>query len=468
MGESLLGGKYGFGGGILRISLDIERRFRILARPAGEIPRFFDDMARANFQTLPGFRDFRPEDCAVRNYLFGHFRQVARRYGFVEYETPVVEGTELYLKKTGGELSSQLFRFEDQGGRDVTLRPEVTASLGRLLVDCQRDYPKPMRWFEIGQCFRYEKPQAGRTREFYQFNVDLLGEERVAADAELIAMSIDLMRGLGFQKGDFVIRLSDRNYWLQYGAAKGLSEEQTTELLQVVDKIEREEEGKLEARLGGMGLTLGEVREAIAAPQSLGENLEQVLENLAARGMSDEVEVDLSIVRGLAYYTGVVFEIFDAKKSMRAVAGGGRYDTLVSSLSDGKVDLPAVGFAIGDVVIRNLIEATPHALAQMRASISRESGCDLFLVIADPSKELEALALATRIRAAGWSVSYPLSPTKFPKQFKMAEAAGARLALVIGSEYPAVSLKVLVTREEIAVSADDDLTNLFTLFSQYL
>ena len=422
-------------------------------------------MAKPTFQSLPGFRDFRPEDCAVRNYLFAKFREVARRYGFLEYETPLVEATELYLKKSGGELGTQLFRFEDQGGRDVTLRPEVTASLGRLLTACQRDYPKPLRWFEIGQCFRYEKPQAGRTREFYQFNVDLIGEPSAAADAELIALSIELMRELGFQKGDFVIRLSDRNYWQKYADSKGLSEAQAAELLQIVDKIEREKEEKLSASLAPLGLTLAEVQEAIQSPSALSENLNTVLSNLEARGMRDDVEIDLSIVRGLAYYTGVVFEIFDAKKSMRAVAGGGRYDSLLSSLSDGKVDLPAVGFAIGDVVIRDLIEKTPHALEKMETSLAAESACDLFLVLADPSQEAKLLALASELRQSGLAVSYSLSATKFAKQFKAAEQAKAPLALVIGSEFPEASLKLIATREEVKITADE---KLYTTLSQYL
>lgn len=391
----------------------------------------------------------------MRNYLFRNFREVARRYGFVEYETPIVEGTELYLKKSGGELSKQLFRFEDQGGRDVTLRPEVTASLGRLLTACQRDYPKPLRWFEIGQCFRYEKPQAGRTREFYQFNVDLIGEADAAADAELIALTIELMRELGFQKGDFVIRLSDRTYWQSFAASKGLSEEQTAELLQVVDKLERDKEGTLPAKLAPLGLTVEEVQSAITSPTALSENLNTVLANLEARGMRDDVEVDLSIVRGLAYYTGVVFEIFDAKKSMRAVAGGGRYDSLVSALSDGKVDLPAVGFAIGDVVIRDLIEKTPHAFEKMQAALKAESACDVFLVIADQDQQANALALASKLRTAGIAVSYPLTATKFAKQFKAAENANATAALVIGNEFPELSLKILATREEVKLTVDD-------------
>ena len=153
-------------------------------------------MAQA-IQSLPGFRDFAPRDCAIRNYLFSCWKTVAHRYGFIEYETPLVESTELYLRKSGDELPTQLFRFQDQGDRDITLRPEVTASLARLAARTQREHPKPMKWFEIGQCFRYEKPQKGRGREFYQFNVDILGEPSAAADAELIAFAIDTMRALG-------------------------------------------------------------------------------------------------------------------------------------------------------------------------------------------------------------------------------------------------------------------------------
>ena len=373
----------------------------------------------------------------------------------MEYETPIVEGTELYLKKTGGELGTQLFRFEDQGGRDVTLRPEVTASLGRVLINSQRAYQKPMRWFEIGQCFRYEAPQAGRTREFYQFNVDLIGEADPAADAELIALTIELMRELGFKQGDFVIRLSDRRYWQEFAAAKDLTEEQAEELLTIVDKLERDKEGKCGPKLEKLGLSLAEVETAIKSPSELSDDLNAVLANLEARGMCDDVEVDLSIVRGLAYYTGVVFEVFDAKKKKRAVAGGGRYDTLVFALSDGKIDLPAVGFAIGDVVIRNLIEETPHALEKMKAALDAESACDVFLILADPEQQANALGLATQLRSAGIAVSYSLTAAKFNKQFKAAEQARAPLALVIGNEFPGVSLKTLATREEVKLTADD-------------
>lgn len=422
-------------------------------------------MAKGAFQTLPGFRDFRPENCAVRNYLFRTFREVARRYGFVEYETPIVEATELYMKKTGGELGTQLFRFEDQGGRDVTLRPEVTASLGRVLIDSQRAYQKPMRWFEIGQCFRYEAPQAGRTREFYQFNVDLIGEVDPAADAELIALTIELMREFGFQQGDFVIRLSDRRYWQDFANTKGLSGEQSEELLSIVDKLERDKNGVSGPKLEKLGISLAEVEEAIKSPSDLSEDLNTVLSNLEARGMKDDVQVDLSIVRGLAYYTGVVFEVFDAKKKKRAVAGGGRYDSLVSALSDGKVDLPAVGFAIGDVVIRNLIEDTPHAFEKMQAALESETSCDVFIIVADPDQQSQALALATKLRSEGIAVSYSLAAAKFNKQFKAAQQSKAQLALVIGNEFPEISLKILASREEVKLTADDSIV---VTISQYL
>lgn len=422
-------------------------------------------MAKGAFQTLPGFRDFRPEDCAVRNYLFRTFREVARRYGFVEYETPIVEATELYMKKTGCELGTQLFRFDDQGGRDVTLRPEVTASLGRVLIDSQRAYQKPMRWFEIGRCFRYEAPQAGRTREFYQFNVDLIGEADPAADAELIALTIELMREFGFKQGDFVIRLSDRRYWQNFANSRGLDEDQAEELLSIVDKLDRDKDGASGVKLEKLGLSLEEVEDAIKSPSQLSEDLSTVLANLEDRGMREDVEVDLSIVRGLAYYTGVVFEVFDAKKKKRAVAGGGRYDTLVSALSDGKVDLPAVGFAIGDVVIRNLIEDTPHASAKMKAALDSETACDVFIVVADPDQQGRALALATRLRAGGVAVSYSLAAAKFNKQFKAAQQSKASLALVIGNEFPEISLKVLTTREEVKLTADDTIVE---TISKYL
>ncbi|MFN5580180.1 MAG: histidine--tRNA ligase [Akkermansiaceae bacterium] len=406
-------------------------------------------MAGLTFQALPGFRDFTPRECAVRNYLFETWRQVARRCGYVEYETPILEDTGLYLKKSGGELSSQLFRFEDQGGRDVTLRPEVTASLARIAAAEQRQYPKPLKWFEIGQCFRYEKPQKGRGREFHQFNVDILGEAGPGADAELIALAVETMLSFGFVEGDFVVRISDRNAWVKFAQARGVSDETMPDFLNLVDKLEREKPEVLTEKLAKFGATLEEVKNFVANPQDAEGSFQEILTDLKARGFGAFVELDLSIVRGLAYYTGVVFEIFDSKKSMRAVAGGGRYDTLVKTISDGAVDMPATGFAMGDYVIRNLIEETTHAAMQMEVWLKRNAaGCEVYMVIPDETERGKALSLVSALRRAGISVDLPLTPVKVGKQFQAAEKCGARFAVIIDAEFPSVKIKNLGSRQE--------------------
>jgi histidyl-tRNA synthetase len=412
-------------------------------------------MAGPTFQSLPGFRDFTPRECAVRNYLFETWRGVARRCGYVEYETPILEDTGLYLKKSGGELSAQLFRFEDQGGRDVTLRPEVTASLARIVSQHQRDFPKPLKWFEIGQCFRYEKPQKGRGREFHQFNVDILGEAGPAADAELIALAIETMLSFGFVAGDFVVRVSDRMAWIDFAEAHGVSEDSIPDFLGIIDKIEREKPEALVQKLAAFSLTPEVVRTFIADPLNASFTYLAIRDELAARGFADYVELDLSIVRGLAYYTGVVFEVFDAKKSMRAVAGGGRYDTLISTISDGAVDMPATGFAMGDYVIRNLIEETTHTAMQMEVWLQRNAAaCDVYVVIADESKRAQSLRLVTDLRRAGISADLPMGNAKVAKQFQSAEKSGARFALVVGTEYPDLKLKILASRTEESGNAE--------------
>jgi histidyl-tRNA synthetase len=406
-------------------------------------------MAGPSFQALPGFRDFIPRECAIRNYLFETWRSVARRSGFMEYETPVLEDTALYLKKSGGELSSQLFRFEDQGGRDVTLRPEVTASLARLAAEHQRHFPKPLKWFEIGQCFRYEKPQKGRGREFHQFNVDILGEAGPEADAELIALSIETMLAFGFKRGDFVVRVSDRKAWVDFAKAHGIDDAALPDFLGIIDKFEREKPEVLEQKLSALGLSVGQVKDFIGNPANASSAFNAIRQDLESRGMGEFIELDLSIVRGLAYYTGVVFEVFDSSKSMRAVAGGGRYDTLVSTISNGAVDMPATGFAMGDYVIRNLIEETPHALMQMEVWLQRHAAaCDVYVVVADENRRADSLSLLTQLRRAGISADIAMTPAKVAKQFQSAERSGARFALVVGAEYPELKLKILSSRTE--------------------
>lgn len=414
-------------------------------------------MADKRLQSLPGFRDFTPRDCAIRNYLFSVWRDVAHRYAFNEYEAPIVESTELYLKKSGGELASQLFRFNDQGGRDITLRPELTASLARIVGANQRDYPKPLKWFEIGPCFRYEKPQKGRGREFIQFNADILGEASANADAELIALAIDTMLALGFQQGDFIIRASDRKSWLSFCSQHGIAE--PAEFLPIIDRLEKLKPEVIDEKLAEFKVTRAEVDAFIENPDNASDDFKAIQKNLEARNLGQFLELDLTIVRGLAYYTGTVFEIFDHKKSMRAVAGGGRYDGLLSTLSNASADMPATGFAMGDMVIRNFIEETPHAAMEMEAWLARNPSCDVYTIIADENNRGNALAVITQLRQAGISTDYPMTRLNVGKQFKKAEQSGARFALVIGSEFPEMQLKILTSRTEKTITANDSVVD---------
>lgn len=417
-------------------------------------------MPDARFQPLPGFRDFAPQECAFRNYLFSTWRRVAHRYGFVEWEAPTLEATELYLKKSGGELPTQLFRFTDQGERDITVRPELTASLGRIAAAYQREYTKPLKWFEIGSCFRYEKPQKGRLREFVQFNADILGEAGEGSDAELIALAIDCMREFGFTAEDFVVRVSDREVWLRYAAENGVPEERVGDFLAVIDKFERDRPEACQEKLDAFGMKREDLVTFIQNPPAgCSPRYDAVLAELEARGLAEFVQLDLHVVRGLAYYTGLVFEIFDKGRSLRAVAGGGRYNGLVATLSNGAVDMPATGFAMGDAVIAHLIEACPAARA-LRDAALKPNACDVCLVLAAPEMRPQMLALASALRDAGVRVDLPLSPAKLGNQLKRAEKIGARYAVVIGSEYPEVELKNLSSRESVHTDPDGLMTEL--------
>jgi len=358
----------------------------------------------------------------------------------------MVEATDLYKKKAGDELNTQLFRFEDQGGRDITLRPELTASLARMVAANQRDFPKPMKWFEIGPCFRYEAPQKGRGREFIQFNADIIGEQSAGADAELLSLAIDTMLELGFTSDDFVLRASDRQSWLDFCSQRNI--EDVTTFLQIIDKIEREKPDALAEKLSAFNLTVEEVQDFINNPENASESFKEVQANLEARGLGKYLELDLTIVRGLAYYTGTVFEIFDKARSMRAVAGGGRYDDLLKVISNGVVDLPCTGFAMGDMVIRNFIEETAHACMKMEQWLAEQTPCDVYVIVADEEKRPEALALISDLRNADIKVDYPMAKLKMNKQFKKAEESRARYGLVIGGEYPEMKLKILSARTE--------------------
>ena len=407
-------------------------------------------------QPLPGFRDFLHEDCGRRNYIFARWREVARQYGFVEWEGPPVEVTELYKKKRGPEIVEQLFNFTDKGEREVALRPELTPTLARVVAAHEREFKKPLKWFSIGQFFRYEKQQRGRLREHFQLNCDIIGEADLAADIELVALCIDVLRAFGFDEKDFVVRISDREFWTDFFRDNNVPAERWADLLQAIDKSAREPREKTAEKLGELADPV------FGALKSGGKSakLDQLIAGLRARGLADFVAIDVGIVRGLAYYTGIVFEAFDRAGKFRAIAGGGRYDNLIAQLSDGALSLPALGFAMGDVVLGELINEISRASEAMQKLIASEHKIDIYIVIAKEERRADALAQVQQLRECGYRVDYPLSATKVPRQFQAAEDLGARVALLYGDEWPQVKIKNMGTGEQELVAHDRLLAHL--------
>jgi histidyl-tRNA synthetase len=376
-------------------------------------------------ERLPGFRDFYPEplpnpdlwSADARQYVFGTWRSVAQRYGFREYDGPPLESLELFTTKSGQEIVAQLYNFSDKGDRSVSLRPEMTPTLARMVAAHERAYKKPLKWFAIPQLFRYERQQKGRLREHFQFNADIVGEPSTAADAEIIALLIDSLRSLGLTAQDFVIRLSSRNAWHDFFSARSQDTAAELEFYQVIDKLERETPEETDRKLQVIGFSLADVTAFIEKAEPTAE-LAAVAANLASRGLQEFVRIDYHVIRGLAYYTGVVFEAFDRKGEFRAIAGGGRYDNLIKLLSNGKVDLPSLGFGMGDVVLLELLKAR-KLLPKFGAHIS------VFVLVEDENLRHDSLKLIQELRSAGIPVEYPFTPAKSDKQFKRAQELNA-------------------------------------------
>lgn len=403
---------------------------------------------------LPGFRDFYPEplphpdvwSADARQYIFEKWRSVAKRYGFREYDGPPLEPLELYTTKSGDEIVAQLYNFSDKGQREIALRPEMTPTLARMVAAHERNYKKPIKWFAIPQLFRYERQQKGRLREHFQFNADIFGESDVAADAELISLLIDTLRSFGLTANDFVIRLSSRNAWQDFFHQRCSDASKAYEFYQIIDKLEREEPAVSREKLQKLGFSFDEITEFIKTGKPTTE-LEVVLNNLAARGLSDFVKVDYQVIRGLAYYTGVVFEAFDKKGEFRAIAGGGRYDNLVKLISGGKVNLPALGFGLGDVVLLELLKA--------RGLLPKfDGGLDAFVLIEDEALRPQSLKLVQDLRSSGYVVEYSLTPAKPDKQFKRAQELKAAFTVKLDND-STIRVKNLKTREEKSGTVTD-------------
>ena len=390
-------------------------------------------------KALPGFRDFYPEDLTLRNHIFATWRSVAGRYGFEEYDGPPLESLDLYTKKSGDEIVQQLYTFRDKGDRDVALRPEMTPTLARMVAARVQALKKPIRWFSIPQLFRYERQQRGRLREHFQLNMDIIGEAGPLADAELMAAAVDIMRAFGLGPQDVQLRVSDRRVIKALLSSRGVTEGQLPSAFGVIDRSERVPRNVLEEMLKEAGLGKRETEavfevaalrgpEALEAAGEAAEPLKQAVQALEAMGLGDYVAVDMTIVRGLAYYTGIVFELFDAKKTMRAIAGGGRYDALL--------DQPALGFGMGDVVLGELLRE--HGVAP---KASTELGAFLVAVGGDDLPAM--LQLAHAMRERGIAVEYGLRHAGVRKQLELASARGAPRAVIIGPEERKAGLAVV-------------------------
>ena len=415
-------------------------------------------------QGVRGTRDFYPEDMRVRNWLFDQFREAARSHGFEEYDAPVLEHEDLYTRKQGEEITQQLYGFEDKGGRRVALRPEMTPSLARMVMARAGALATPIKWFSIPQCWRYERTQRGRGREHYQWNVDIWGAEGVEADAELISVLAALFRSVGLSPDDLVIRISSRKVLEEVLGSAGVSAEAFPSVCVIVDKIGNIPDDVISAQLSESGLdedaintirsTLGlqdlqKLASELGEGSAAVEELSSLFSLLEAYGILDWVTFDASVVRGLAYYTGPVFEAHDRAGELRAVVGGGRYDKLLSSL--GGNDMPATGFGFGDMVIMELLSA--------KGLVPDLSSGNQDLVFAgEAALRPAAMSVARRLRKSGRSVDLMLEEKRLKWAFRHAERTGAqRLVMVMPKEWGdgKVRIKELSSGKETDISLED-------------
>jgi len=400
----------------------------------------------------------------LRNWLFSHFRETARLFAFEEYDAPVLESLELFTRKAGEEIVGQIYHFEDKGGRAVALRPEMTPSLARLILQKGRSLPLPSRWFSIPQCWRYERMTRGRKREHYQWNMDVFGLEGPSAEAELLAAVTMFFGRIGLTSDDVGIKVSSRKVLQGVLESLGVTEESFVPVCVLVDKLDKLPREAIEKDMAALGLdsvvidrivetmslkslddladVLGEESEAVAELRQLFRLAEQY-------GYAEWLQFDACIVRGLAYYTGIVFEAFDRGESLRAICGGGRYDRLLSTF--GGKDIPACGFGFGDVVIIELLKDKGLLPDTSRA-------IDDLVFAFDSEQRGAAASVAGQLRAAGRSVELVLEDRKVKWAFKRADRVGAaRVVLVAPDEWQRgeVRVKDLVSGTEANIKLEE-------------
>jgi histidyl-tRNA synthetase len=415
-------------------------------------------------QGVRGTRDFYPDDMRLRNWLFDNFINASLLHGFEEYDAPILEREELYTRKQGEEITQQLYNFQDKGDRKVALRPEMTPSLARMVMARAGGLPMPIKWFSIPQCWRYERTQRGRGREHYQWNVDIWGTTEISADAELISVIVTFFEGVGLTSEDIVIRISSRKVLEEVLGSldiEGDAFAQTCIIVDKMDKLSSEVIGEQLSKLGHTSEVITTIQSVLGIKDMRGlkkslkaeslavSELNSLFDEIDSYGISEWVEFDASIVRGLAYYTGSVFEAHDRKGKFRAICGGGRYDKLISTL--GGKDLPATGFGFGDMVIMEL-------LAEKDLVPRLVSGIDDIVISLNPDLRNVAVRVAASLRDSDRTVDLVLEDKKMKWAFKHAERIGAkRLVLIAPDEWSRKKIKVkdLETGEESEISLDD-------------
>ena len=412
-------------------------------------------------QGVRGTRDFYPEDMRLRNWLFDNFIAASLLHGFEEYDAPVLEHEELYTRKQGEEITKQLYNFQDKGERKVALRPEMTPSLARMVMSRAGSLPMPIKWFSIPQCWRYERTQRGRGREHYQWNVDIWGTTELSADAELISVIVTFFEELGLTSDDIVIRISSRKVLEEVLGSLGVEGDLFGKTCIIVDKMDKLPSEVIEEQLSDLGHSseviskiqsvlgikdMDDLTNALEKDSAAITELTTLFDLVDSYGMSEWLQFDASIVRGLAYYTGSVFEAHDREGKFRAICGGGRYDNLLSTL--GGKDLPATGFGFGDMVIMELLEEK-NLIPELISGVD-----DIVLPLSQDLRDI-AVRVAAALRLSDRTVDLVLEDKKMKWAFKHAERVGAkRLVLLAPDEWSRKMIKVkdLETGEEKEVS----------------
>ncbi len=389
--------------------------------------------------SVRGTRDLYPEQYAHLRHMFDVWRKTAVSYGFEEFDAPVLETLELYRIKSGDEIVEQLYSFTDKGGRLLALRPELTPTLARMVAKVQNQVAKPIKWFSIPRCLRYEKPQKGRLREFFQLNVDIIGEKGETADAEIIAVAVDSLVNLGLTAEDFVVKINNRDFVSEFFNRAGIEASREKALYRIIDNSSKVGHNGTEDALQGLSLERQQLEAVhryldirgvndlagLTRENSGQDALVRLFKLLDASDLSPYCEFDATVVRGLDYYTGIVFEIFDRSERMRAICGGGRYNNLLREFSG--AEIPACGFGMGDVVLGEIL--------QSKGLLEEYSKNVDFFLVRVTDRELGLLMKTARIlRQQGNCVEYAYSYVPVKKQMARASKLNAKKALIFGEE----------------------------------